>query len=63
MQFPPQEENADKMQEDAYAEVVADEILDDAAVHKMEDGADLEFQQLRRFSYVLDESPTFVKFN
>lgn len=29
----------------------------------MEDGDDLEFQQLRRFSYVVDESPTFVKFN
>ena len=29
MQFPPQEENADKMQEEAFAEVVADEILDE----------------------------------
>lgn len=57
------------MQEDAFPEVVADVIpdevmeADDAAVKKMEDGDDLEFQQLRRFSYVLDESPTFVKFD
>ena len=27
----------------------------------MEDGDELEFQHLRRFSYVVDESPTFVK--